>query len=156
MGDAVYAVGELVGFNNIKAASRMNSTIVIFLDEVVKAEKVVERGVVINDTFMPVFPLANPARRIMISDTPPFIKNKDLATELCHYKRIIFPIKIIIMGDKTPPEMKHVVFNRWQIFIVLKDLNLSLSFKVDGFNYVVFITTETMKCFICGTEGHLA
>lgn len=38
--------------------------------------------------------------------------------------------------------------------MVLKDmsasLNLSLSFKVEGFTYMVFATSDTMKCFDCG------
>lgn len=158
--DAAYAIGELVGFQSVKAASRMNSAIVIFLDNVAKVDKVVESGVVIHDTFTPVFPLANPARRIMISNTPPFIKNEDLTIELSRYGRVISPIKMMMMGGKTRPEMKHVVCYRRQTFMVLKDgakdLNLSLSFKVDGFNYIVFVTSETMKCFACGAEGHLA
>lgn len=29
-------------------------------------------------------------------------------------------------------------------------LNLSLSFKVEGFTYMVFATSDTMKCFDCG------
>lgn len=30
-----------------------------------------------------------------------------------------------------------------------------IKFKVDGFDYTNFATTETMKCFGCGQEGHL-
>ena len=45
------------------------------------------------------------------------------------------------------------------MYMILKerntDLSLSFSFKVDGFNYVVFVSSETMKCFGCGGEGHL-
>ncbi len=33
-------------------------------------------------------------------------------------------------------------------------LNMVMKFKVDGFNYTIFATTETMK-FGCGQEGHL-
>lgn len=56
VGDAAYAIGDFVGFQSVKAASRINSAIVIFLDDVAKAEKVGESGVVIYDTFTPVFP----------------------------------------------------------------------------------------------------
>ncbi|KAI3363559.1 hypothetical protein L3Q82_012167 [Scortum barcoo] len=35
------------------------------------------------------------------------------------------------------------------------ELNLSFNFKVDGFSYMVFATSETMKCFGCGAQGHL-
>ncbi|KAI3370879.1 hypothetical protein L3Q82_007138 [Scortum barcoo] len=57
------AVGEVVGFESIKSASRMNSAVVIFLDEVVKVERVVvEAGIVLRDTFTPVYPLVNPIK----------------------------------------------------------------------------------------------
>lgn len=33
------------------------------------------------------------------------------------------------------------------------ELNLSFSFKIDGFNYMVFASSENMKCFGCGEKG---
>uniref|UniRef100_A0A0S7EW84 YTX1 n=1 Tax=Poeciliopsis prolifica TaxID=188132 RepID=A0A0S7EW84_9TELE len=55
--------------------------------------------------------------------------------------------------------LKHVVCHRRQVFMILKDmaneLSLSFNFKVDGFNYVVFASSENMKCFGCGAEGHI-
>lgn len=35
------------------------------------------------------------------------------------------------------------------------DLDLKLNFRVDDFDYVVFITTDKIKCFGCGKVGHL-
>ena len=35
------------------------------------------------------------------------------------------------------------------------DLNLTFSFKVDNFSYIVLVTSVTMKCFGCGDEGHV-
>ncbi len=35
------------------------------------------------------------------------------------------------------------------------DLDLVLNFQVDDFDYVVFITTDKIKCFGCGNFGHL-
>ncbi|KAL0191943.1 hypothetical protein M9458_010239, partial [Cirrhinus mrigala] len=35
------------------------------------------------------------------------------------------------------------------------DLDLALNFRVDDFDYVVFITTDKIKCFGCGAIGHL-
>lgn len=61
--EASYAVGEVVGFESIKSASRMNSAIVIFLDDISKVEKVVESGIVVHDSFTPragVGPLFSP------------------------------------------------------------------------------------------------
>ena len=67
-------MGQVVRFESIKSASRMNSAVVTFLDEVRKVEQVVECGIVVRDTFIPVFPLLSSAKKIMISNAPPFIK----------------------------------------------------------------------------------
>ncbi|KAI3370935.1 hypothetical protein L3Q82_023490 [Scortum barcoo] len=74
-----YAVGEVVGFESVKSTSCMNSA-------VVKVERVVEAGIVLRDTFTPVYQRRSP-----------------------------------LMGSTTS----------------------------------VFVTSETMKCFGCGAEGHL-
>lgn len=36
-----------------------------------------------------------------------------------------------------------------------EELNLIFKFKVDDFEYTVHVTSETMKCFGCGSVGHL-
>jgi hypothetical protein len=36
------------------------------------------------------------------------------------------------------------------------DLNLVLKFKVENFYYTVFATSDNLKCFKCGQEGHFA
>ena len=45
------------------------------------------------------------------------------------------------------------------VYMVLKDnkdeLDLTLNVKADNFNYVVYATTNGMKCFGCGLTGHL-
>ena len=156
--EAALAVGEVVGCDAVKSASRMNGAIVMFLDSTAKVSEVVEKGVVIHDTFNPVLPLVNPATRVMISNAPPFIKNDTLIMELSRYGQIVSQIKMVSLGSKSP-KLRHVVSHRRQVFMVLKDntrdLNLSFSFKVEGFNYMVFVSSETMKCFECGEEGHL-
>lgn len=68
-------------------------------------------------------------------------------------------IKKIPMGCKSPL-LKHVVSFRQFVYMILKtdieEINVVFKFKVDGFDYVIFATTENMKCFGCGKEGHLA
>ncbi|KAI3365139.1 hypothetical protein L3Q82_010107, partial [Scortum barcoo] len=96
------AVGEVVGFESVKSASRMNSAVVIFLDEVVKVERVVEAGIVLRDTFTPVYPLVNPSKKITVSNAPPFIKNDDLSKALSRYGQIVSPIKMVLLGCKSP------------------------------------------------------
>lgn len=152
------AVGEIVGFESIKSAARMNSAVVIFLDSVDKANQLLESGVVIQGTFTPVLSLVSPAKKIMISNVPPFLKNEMLEKELGRHGKLVSPIKMIPISSKSP-HLKHVMSFRRQVLMIPKksneELNLIFKFKVDDFEYTVHVTSETMKCFGCGSVGHL-
>ncbi|TWW59270.1 hypothetical protein D4764_06G0008000 [Takifugu flavidus] len=67
---------------SVKSASIIYSAVVIFLDDVSKVERLVESGVVLRDTFTPVYPLVNPVKKITVSNAPLFIKNDDLCKAL--------------------------------------------------------------------------
>lgn len=152
------AIGGIVGYNSIRSASRMNGAVVLFLDKIEKVNEVVEKGITLNDGFVKVFPLVNPAKKVLISNVPPFIKDETLERELSRHGQIVSTIKKIPLGCKSPL-LKHVVSFRRQVYMVLKsnleDLNIVLKFRIDSFDYVIFATTESLKCFGCGKEGHL-
>ena len=152
------AVGKVVGNSSVKSAARMNSAIVIFVDSIDKANTLVENGVVIKNTFVPITPLATSAKKVIISNVPPFIRDEVLARELSRHGKIMSPIKKVHSGCKAP-ELKHVVSHRRQLHMILnnnEEMNLAFKLKVDDFDYVIFATSEQMKCFICKSEGHLA
>lgn len=155
--DCSLAVGEFVGYESIKSASRMNGAVVIFLDEVDKVNRLLESGVTINDTHTPVFSLTGPAKKVIISNAPPFLKNELLEKELGRYGKLVSPIKMIPFSCKSP-QLKHVVSFRRHVYMILKkndeELNLVFKFKVEDFDYTVHVTTELMKCFGCGAVGH--
>ncbi len=54
---------EQVGGLNIKSASRMNKAVVIFLSDVQMIDNLIEHGITINDTFLPLLPLSNPSKK---------------------------------------------------------------------------------------------
>lgn len=151
------AVGELVGCESVKAASRMNNAVVMFLDSIDKVNSVVERGIVLRNTHTTVFPLMNPAKKIILSNLPPFISDDVLLKELSRHGQIVSAMKMLPSGCKSA-KLKHVVSFRRQVFMILKndieELSIVMKFKVDGFDYTIFATTETMKCFGCNQEGH--
>lgn len=104
-----------------------------------------EAGIVLKDTFTPVYPLVKPSKKVTISNAPPFIKNDDLFKALPRYGQVVSPIKMVLLGCKSP-KLKHVVWHRRHVYMILKDvdghLNLSLNFNVEGFNYIVFVTSS--------------
>ncbi|KAK3538762.1 hypothetical protein QTP86_015659, partial [Hemibagrus guttatus] len=65
---------------------------------------------------------------------------------------------MISIGSKSDL-VKHVVsFRRFTYMILNSDiteLERTLTFKIDGFEYVIFVSTDSMKCFGCGKTGHL-
>ncbi|KAL0148213.1 hypothetical protein M9458_056445 [Cirrhinus mrigala] len=58
------AVGEIVGYDKIVSASRMNSATVLFLKSIEKANEVVQSGVVLNGSLVPVLPLSSPSKKV--------------------------------------------------------------------------------------------
>lgn len=126
--DAALSVGDVVGADSLKSASRMNGAIVIFVDRMTKVSKLVEKGVVIQDTFTTVSPLGNPATKVMISNVPSFIRNESLVKELSQYGQLVSPNRMVSLGCRS---LKHVVCRRRKVMITLKDkeshLNLYFS-----------------------------
>ncbi|KAG1925169.1 uncharacterized protein LOC120491255 isoform X2 [Pimephales promelas] len=65
---------------------------------------------------------------------------------------------MIPIGTKSPL-LKHVVSFRNYVYMILQDnveeLDLSFNFRHEDFNYVIFATTNNMKCFNCGEMWHL-
>ncbi|TWW77620.1 hypothetical protein D4764_12G0010100 [Takifugu flavidus] len=75
--ECALAVGEIV--ESVKSASRMNSMVVVFLDSTDKANQLVVAGVVINGALTPVFPLSNQAKKVVVLNVSPFLKNDMLS-----------------------------------------------------------------------------
>lgn len=156
--DCTIAVAEVVGYSSILSAARMNSAVVIFLNSVEKVNDVVVKGIVVNSAFTPVMPLVQPAKRITLSNVPPFIRDEMIERELMRHGKVVSKIRKIALGSKLP-QLKHVVSFRRQTYMVLKneneELSLAMKFKVDNYDYVIYATSESMKCFGCGQEGHI-
>ncbi len=156
--DCALAVGAIVGYDSIKSAARMNNGVVIFVDSFDKVATIVEQGVVIKETFVQAIPLVNPAKKIVLSQVPPFISNEMLERELVRHGQLMSPIRSFSLGCKSP-KLRHVVSFRRQVFMILKNnsegLNLVLKFRVEDYDYNVYVSSEKMKCFGCGMEGHL-
>ncbi|XP_056593934.1 probable crossover junction endonuclease EME2 isoform X2 [Triplophysa dalaica] len=156
--DCLIAVSAAVGGAHIRSASRMNKAIVIFLSESQMVDDLIESGLIIKDTFVPVLPLSSPSKKVVLSNVPPFVKNDRLEQILQRYGKIVSPIKMIPLGCKNP-QIKHVMSFRRQAFMILNpqsdSLNLSVKLNIDGKDYTIFISSDSMRCFICGAFGHI-
>lgn len=118
----------------------------------------VQNGVVLHGTLNQVLPLSLPSKKIVISNVSPLLPNSLLERELARHGKLVSSITNIPLGSKSPL-LKHVVSFRRQVYMIPNDggeLDLSLTFTIDGAHYIVFATSDTvMKCFGCGAMGHL-
>lgn len=106
--DCLIAVGRAVGAQNILSASRMNRAVVIFLRETSMVNDLVEHGLSVKDVFVPVLPLSNPSKKVVLSNVPPFIPNDTLERMLVRYGKLMGPIKMIPLGFKKT-ELRHIM-----------------------------------------------
>lgn len=125
----------------MKSASGMKRAVVIFLDEVSKAERMVENDVVLRDT-----PSCwrIPQEQSSFLRHHHFFNNNDLRKALFRYRHIVSPMKMVLL-DCRSPKLKHVVCHRRQLCMIPKDDNshmLMLNFRIKGLNYV-FLTLQT-------------
>lgn len=155
--DVLVVVGELIGFENILSASRMNKAIVVFLKTEQLVNQLTESGIWINETFVPVTPLAAPATKVTISNVPPFISNEAIIKELIRYGKIASPVRMIPLGCKNTA-LKHVLSFRRQVlmFLTSPERTLEISFRVSHgeSSYMLYASTDNLKCFECGNLGH--
>lgn len=156
--DCILAIGEVIGHKNVLAASRMSNAVVCFLNTVENADVVAERGIAICGMFTSVFPLSTRANQVMLSNVPPFIRDEVLVRELSRFGKVVAPVKKIVFRSKSEL-LKHVVSFRRFTYMILNDskaeLNLSVKFRIQDFDYTVYVSTDIMKCFGCGKIGHL-
>lgn len=151
------AVGEVVGLSSVLSASRMNNAIVVFLDSVDKANELVERGIVVDGEFISVLPLSLPAKKVTLSNVPPFVSDEILTQALTRYGKLVSPIKKIPISSQSPL-LKHIVSFRRFVYMIIPDdadLDLTLNFRIDDFSYAIFVSTGKVKCLGCGHTGHL-
>lgn len=67
-------MSSVIGSTNIRSTSRMNMTILLFLSEIQMVDTLIESGLTIMDTFVPVLPLSSPTKKVILSNVPPFVR----------------------------------------------------------------------------------
>lgn len=155
--DVLMAMGKVVGHDKIVSASRMNKAVVVFFEEEKFVNVLVESGIEMSDTFVQVTPLRSPATRVIISNAPPFIKNEAIIKELSRFGKFASTIRAVPVGCKNDA-LKHVTSFRRQVFMFLqaptKFLEVSFRIQHGESSYMIFATTESMRCFECGDLSH--
>lgn len=156
--DVLLAVSQKVGGLNIKSAARMNKALVVFLTEVEMVDELIETGLEVNNMFLQLLPLSSPSKKVVISNVPPFIKDETLKGILQRYGKVTAPIKMIPLGLKNP-DIKHIMSFRRFTYIIpnaqYDPLEVAIKISIEGKDYTIFISTEQMRCYVCGDHGHV-
>lgn len=153
--DVLLAVGELIGYENISSASRMNKAVVVFVKEEELANRLISEGIVVGGDFLTISPLVTPTTRVTVSNVPPFIPNAEIERALARYGKFASGIRTIPLRCRNEA-LKHVMSFRRQVFMFLNQPELDVSFRVghEGKTYMVYANTGSMKCFECGDISH--
>lgn len=69
---------DTTSFDNL---THRHGAIVLFFKSVEKANDVVQSGVVLNGSLVPVLPLSSPSKKVILPNVPPFIKDEVLVQE---------------------------------------------------------------------------
>lgn len=91
-------MGEIVGHGKIVLSSRLNKAVVVFLYEEKLVNRLVESGIVVENTLLSVAPIRATATKVVISSVPPFISNDDITRELSRFGRSANSIKMVPLG----------------------------------------------------------
>ncbi|TWW54279.1 hypothetical protein D4764_0188260 [Takifugu flavidus] len=111
--EVALAVGQEIGHGSVKSAARMNRAVVLFVEKVEQANRLVETGITVGGQFVQVTPLMQPAARITLSNVPPFISDEFLERELSRHGKLVSPIRKLMSGCRSPL-LRHVVSHRRQ------------------------------------------
>jgi len=159
--EIVLAVGDVIGIEHVRAASRMNQKVVVFVSDVRLVHDVVSSGLTTHSGhFVMASPMDVPAIKIIVSNVPPFVSNQQLVSVLSRYGKIVSKISMIPLGCRHD-KAKHVMSFRRQLYMVLPDrgeetsLKVSFKIKIDNYDYQVYASSATLTCFLCGAFGHL-
>lgn len=150
-------IGQKLGFENIVSASRMNKAVVVFFKSESLVNELTVSGIWVKETFVPVTPLSAPATKVTVSNVPPFISNEVIVKELLRFGKMASPVKSVPLGCKDSA-LKHVLSFRRHVYMFLNspERTLEVSFRVNHgeSSFMVYASTESLKCFECGVLGH--
>lgn len=159
--DYVVAIGNLVQPKNILFASRIsNNRICIYLSNVKLVDNVTQQEFIrINGIEIGLRRLITPAKKLILSNVIPSISHETLEQEIVKlgYKTAS-PMSFLRAGI-AGPEYAHILSFRRQIYVTPDDnieLPSSLLIPHDNTFYRIFLTFDTLTCFLCKAAGHIA
>lgn len=163
--DYLLALYKLVdGANNIIAASRVSGgRVIIFLadKELVNKFQKEHGGFQYQNTFIKTRKLKTPSVKLIISNVSPTVPNREIENLLTNSLnlKLASPISILRVSPQNDL-FPHVISWRRQVYVHPTDtvahLPSSIQLAYAERTYRIFITSDDISCFKCGSRGHKA
>lgn len=160
--DYVQALGKLTSPSNIRFISRIsNGRICVFLASKDIADTITGKynHIRINNTDLPLRPLINKYQRIIISNVYPTIPHAIIEESFDKLEIKRESAVSFLRAGITEEGYAHILSFRRQIYIHPEDVHKvpeSIKIEHEQTTYWVYPSTESVKCFICKQEGHVA
>lgn len=160
--DYVIAIGKLVQPSNILFASRISKErICIFLSSKTLVDNLIENhpSILIQEQHFKLRKLYNPNKRVILSNVYPNIPPDVIANEFAKLNiSLCSPITFLKAGIQVE-DFTHILSFRRQTFIKHEDLSkipTSILINYEDTNYRIFLSDDSLNCFICQSQGHIA
>lgn len=160
--DYAQALSKIIDPKMIRFISRIsNNRICIFLATKLIADELVDehKCIVINGIELTIRSLISRNKRVILSNVCPIIPHVVIESKLNELKiTAVSPITFLRAG-LSDPGFNHILSFRRQVFVTPEDFSLlpeRIQIDYEDTSYWVYLSSDTMTCFLCKKEGHVA
>lgn len=155
----VKAFSKITPPKNITFASRIsNNRFCIYFKDKNTVDELIQNHayISVNDNQIPFRRLVNPAKRYIISNAHPIIPHEVITEHLLIENiKTLSPISFLKAGFQD--ELAHISSFRRQVYVHPDDIaNVpgSLIIRYENTDFRIFLTDDTLTCYICKQTGH--
>lgn len=152
------AVADIIPGSDMMFSSRLSGgRICVFLRNEQNVKSLVqEGGLLVRGNYLPIRRYVTQATKILLSNVSPIFSNDQLSKELTKFGKLASTIRNISNGYKRPDIAHMISFRKCVYMIIDKPENIPDSFSIshEGTNYVVYVSSDDLKCNRCHMPGH--
>lgn len=158
--DYLDALEEILNLSKVKFISKISGACVcVYLDSKQTVEKLLSLKLKVNHHLLPIRPLLEKNKRVVISNVSPSIPH-DIVIQALTNKGITPVYKMYhIKASSSKPGRSHIMSFRRQVYIKEEEQHLlpkSLQIVYEEITHWIYLSTETAHCFLCKEHGHIA